>query len=81
MAQRRLGADDGTALFACSICGVPSRFPSEMKYTAERKFQCFRHADTTTNLEEARKHGQGLGKTNETTPQFPLGVLASWQVT
>ncbi len=80
MANRTLGAVDGTSLFACSICGVPARFPSEMTYTAERFFQCFRHSDTTTNLQEAQKHGQGLGKRNESAPSFPLGVLADWQV-
>lgn len=81
MADRTLGAVDGTSLFACSYCGVPARFPTEMKYTAERLFMCFRHSDTTTNLQEAQKHGQGVNLRDEVAPRFPLGAPASWQVT
>ena len=78
MANRWIGAEDGTSLFACSICGVSARFPSEMRYTSERKFQCFRHGDTTTNLDEARKHGKGVGH-DEVAPRFPFGSKAGWQ--
>lgn len=75
MANRRLGADDGTVLFACSICGIPARFPDEMIYRSDRLFQCFRHSDTTTNLDEARKQGQGVRfGGDESAPRCPLGV-------
>jgi len=73
-----MGSDDGTVLFACSICGIPARYPTEMTYTAERTFRCFRHADTTTNLEEARKHGRHRAPGD--APVFPVGVMAVWQV-
>lgn len=79
MANRTLGSVDGTSLFACSLCGVPFRYPIEGKYTAERMFQCFRHKDTTTNLQEAQKHGQGVTKRDEIAPRFPIGVKAGWQ--
>jgi hypothetical protein len=77
MANRRIGADDGTVLFACSICGVPARFPTEMTYRADRTFMCFRHSDTTTNLEEARKQGRGY-RGDEVAPRFPIGVKPDW---
>ena len=80
MANRTLGAVNGTSLFACSICGVPARFPTEMRYMADRTFMCFRHKDTTTNLEESRKRGQGLNKRDDQAPRFPVGVKADWQV-
>lgn len=80
MANRALGAVDGTSLFACSYCGVPARFPVEMRYMADRTFMCFRHRDTTTNLQEAQKHGQGVSKKDEQAPNFPIGVKAGWQV-
>lgn len=78
MGQRRIGADDGTVLFACSICGIPARYPTEMKYRSDRLFQCFRHRDTTTNLDEARKQGQGVRVQEEVAPRFPLGVKPDW---
>lgn len=77
MSHRRIGADDGTVMFACSLCGVPARYPTEMRYTPERLFYCFRHADTTTNLEEARKQGRGA-RSEEITPRFPIGTKPSW---
>lgn len=80
MANRRIGADDGTVLFACSLCGIPARYPTEMRYTAERFFYCFRHSDTTTNLEEAMKQGRGARYTDESSPRFPVGVAALWQL-
>lgn len=78
MGNRRLGADDGTVLFACSYCGVPARYPTEMQYTAERLFMCFRHRDTTTNLEEARKQGRGVRGGDEISPRFPIGAAPLW---
>jgi hypothetical protein len=74
MSQRRLGADPGTVLFACSICGLPARYPTEMVYRTDRTFMCFRHRDTTTNLDEARKQGQGVRGGDEMAPRFPVGV-------
>ncbi len=78
MADRTLGAVDGTSLFACALCGVPFRFPLEGRYTAERLFYCFRHKDTTTRLEESRRHGKGVGA-DHLSPMFPIGVRADWQ--
>jgi hypothetical protein len=80
MANRTLGAVDGTSLFACSICGIPARFPGELEYTAERLFRHSdgRHGETTTKLEEARKHGQ-IPRNQGDAPRFPAGVLADWQ--
>ena len=77
MARTTGGAPEGHVKFACSLCGVPRFYPSEMKYTAERFFQCNWHSDTTTNLEEARKHGQH--RIGSDVPPFPVGVKADWQ--
>ncbi len=81
MANRTLGSTDGTSLFACSYCGVPARFPKEMKYTAERFFVCFRHPDKITVLEQRRAQEQAMrGKGERIAPPFPIGHKASWQV-
>lgn len=46
-----------------------------MIYRSDRLFQCFRHSDTTTNLDEARKQGQGVRfGGDESAPRCPLGV-------
>lgn len=80
MADRWIGSQDGTSLFACSICGVPARFPTEMKYTAERYFVCFRHPDTTTVLEQRQAQERAMArKPAPVAPSGPLGVKASWQ--
>jgi hypothetical protein len=80
MADRWIGSQDGTSLFACSICGVPSRFPTEMKYTVERRFVCFRHPDTITVLEQQRAQEAAMRrKAAPIAPPFPVGRKASWQ--
>lgn len=65
-------------MFACSICGIPARYPTEMVYRSDRLFQCFRHSDTTTNLDEARKQGQGVRGGDEIAPRFPVGTKPDW---
>ena len=75
---RRLGADDGTVLFACSICGIPARYPTEMRYCSDRLFRCNRFCTETTNaLDEARKQGQGP-RGDEAAPRFNVGVAPGW---
>jgi hypothetical protein len=49
-----------------------------MKYRADRTFMCFRHSDTTTNLEEARKQGLSTRKADEVAPRFPVGTKPGW---
>lgn len=71
---------DGNVKFACSYCGVPRFYPAEMEYTAERMFRCYRHdRETTTNLEEARKHNQ-MPRPMGDMPRFQVGVPAEWQL-
>jgi hypothetical protein len=79
MARTTAGHIDGSVKFACSFCGVPRFFPAEMTYTAERTFRCNWHSnETTTNLEQAKLHGQGI-RANGDAPKFPVGVPAEWQ--
>lgn len=78
MARTTAGSMPGNVKFACSYCGVPRFYPAEMQYTAERTFRCNWHEnETTTNLEEARKHGRV--RTHSDAPPFPVGVKAEWQ--
>ncbi len=77
MSRTTAGALEGNVKFACSTCGVPRFYPDEMTYTAERKFRCNWHSDTTTNLEEAQKAGRVRSAPD--TPAFPVGVKADWQ--
>ncbi len=65
--------------FACSYCGCPRWYPSEMVYTAERTFRCNWHEnETTTNLEQAKLHGHGVSRAGD-APRFPVGTPAEWQ--
>lgn len=75
--NRWIGSDDASVLCACSLCGVAFRFPTEGRYRVDRTFACFRHADTTTNLEEARKQGTGVRR-EEIAPAFPVGPKPSY---
>lgn len=79
MANRWVGSDDHSVLFACGVCGIASRYPDEMTYRSDRTFMCFRHSDTTTNLDEARKQGQGVRGGEEIAPRFPVGVPPNYQ--
>lgn len=75
--NRRLGADDGTVLFACSICGIPARYPTEMRYCSDRLFRCNRFCTEKTNaLDEARKQGTRIN--DEQAPRFPVGTKPGW---
>lgn len=80
MANRTMGAVDGTALFACSICGVSARFPGELKYTADRLFvhSDDRHGKDRPLIEENSKRGRM--PLDQQSPRFPVGVMAGWQV-
>ena len=53
---------DGNTRMVCSICGVPYRFPSEIRRSADGLFRCLRTCDEQTILERDRKiaasHGQ-----------------------
>jgi hypothetical protein len=76
---RRLGADDGTVLFACSVCGIPARYPTEMRYCADRLFRCNRFCtEAETPLDESRKRGQSAQIRDEQAPRFPVGVAPGW---
>jgi len=76
---RRLGADDGTVLMACSICGIPARYPTEIRYCSDRLFRCNQFCTETTNREnEARKEGQSTRNVDEATPRFKVGVAPDW---
>lgn len=78
MARTTAGAIPGNVKFACSYCGVPRFYPSEMRRTAEGMFRCNWHEnETTTNLEESRKHAQH--RPTGDSPPFPVGVPAEWQ--
>lgn len=77
--NRQLGAEDGTVLFACSICGIPARYPTEMRYCEDKLFRCNRFCtETTTPQGEALKNGQSSRKPDEQAPRFAVGVKPSW---
>lgn len=78
MANRKDSGDDASVLCACSICGIATPFPTQMVYRADRTFMCFRHKDSTTNLEEARKQGQGARRDEQVAPRIPVGPKPSY---
>lgn len=42
MYRRPVAFTGGETLIACSVCGFPYLFPSELAYTDERTFRCRR---------------------------------------
>lgn len=69
---------DGSVLVGCGVCGCPAMWPDEFKLRADKILQCYRHSDTTTNLEEAQKHGRIPRGQGEFTPRFLAGVKPGW---
>jgi hypothetical protein len=45
MYRRPLRFDEGETLIACSICGFPRRFPSELRYMDDKQFYCELHCE------------------------------------
>ncbi len=76
---RPLGAEDGTVLFACSICGIPYRYPGELRYCSDRLFRCERTCnDPHIPQEEDRKNGQAGKEREDIAPRFNVGVAPDW---
>jgi len=77
--NRRLGADDGTVLFACSICGIPARYPTEMRYCSDRLFRCLQFCnDPHIPQEEDQKNGLTAKRREEVAPTFKVGAKPGW---
>lgn len=79
MAHRTLGVVDGTSLFACSICGVPARFPTELEYTEARLFVHKDGRHGKNNMREDENRARGRIPPDQQAPRFPIGVKADWQ--
>lgn len=60
----------GETLIACSICGFPYLFPSEMTYTDERTFRCNRTCldDETILSHDRRRAGYAKRRPDRITP-------------
>ena len=72
--QRRLGADDGTVLMGCSICGNAFRYPIEIRYCSDRLFRCKQFCTEKTNpTEEDRKNGLSGKNRDQIAPPFKVG--------
>jgi hypothetical protein len=76
---RPLGSDDASVLCACSICGIPYRYPSEMRYCSDKRFRCLRTCDDPhIPQDEDKKRGISARDPDEASPRFTVGVKPSW---
>lgn len=75
MAYRRLGAEDGTVLIGCSICGNAFRWPTEIRYCSDRLFRCNRYCTETENLQDYndKQATARRQRPDENAPNFPVG--------
>lgn len=56
MYRRPVTFVEGETLIACSVCGFPYLWPSELAYTDERTFRCYRTClDDETKLTHERR--------------------------
>lgn len=75
MSRRRpLGAEDGTVLAGCSICGNSFRFPAELRYCSDGLFRCNVYCtETETPYDYDRKTMANRQVHDEVAPSFPVG--------
>lgn len=67
---------EGNTRMACSICGIPYRFPSELRRSADGLFRCLRTCWETTILERDRKIAKSHGQKEAPPPKF--GIQTAW---
>ncbi len=80
MYRRAVAFTEGETLFACSVCGFPYLFPSELTYTAERTFRCKRTClDNETKLESDQRHAAFMSRPADQTVPLLSGPKPSWR--
>lgn len=76
MSRRRpLGAEDGTVLAGCSICGNSFRFPVELRYCSDGLFRCNVYCtETELPTDYDRKMMQSRQSHDEVALPAPVGL-------
>ena len=80
MYRRPVAFTGGETLIACSVCGFPYLFPSELAYTDEKTFRCRRTCldDETKLTHERRRQGYANRGTDQIAPLLS-GPRPSWR--
>lgn len=80
MYRRPVEFTGGETLIACSVCGFPYLFPSEMAYTDERTFRCRRTCldDETLLTHSRRRENYAHRKPDQINPLIS-GNKPSWR--
>jgi hypothetical protein len=80
MYRRPVTYAEGETIIACSICGFPYLFPSEMTYTDERTFRCNRTCldNETITAHNRRRSGYATRGPDSTAPLI-AGLKPSWR--
>lgn len=77
--SRPVRYEEGQTLIACSICGFPYLFPSEMRYRDDRTFRCLRTCnDAETKLANDRKQTASMKRRDQVMPPL-TGPKPSWR--
>lgn len=75
----RTYSGDRTLLMACSICGIPYGYPTEIRYCVDRLFRCNATCtETETPLDYERKQQESRRRIDEIAPAFPMGPRPGW---
>lgn len=77
--RRRSRYAEGETLIACSICGFPYLFPSELTYADDKLFYCNRTCWLgKTKAQDERERAASKGRKDDDNP--PLrGPKPSWR--
>ena len=80
MYRRPVAFTGGETLIACSVCGFPYLFPSELAYTDERTFRCLRTCldDETLLTHNRRRAGYAQRHADQINPLLS-GPKPSWR--
>lgn len=71
--KRRLGAEDGTVLAGCSICGNAFRFPTELRYCSDGLFRCNVFCTEKETPQDYDRKQTMRKPHDEIAPPFPVG--------
>lgn len=78
--KRPITWEPGETLIACTLCGFPRKFPSELWYGPDGKYYCDRHEEwrlRKTVLDDSRERAAWRPPVEE-VPQL-IGPKPSWR--
>ena len=75
---RSVRFEGGETLIACSICGFPYLFPSEMSYCDDKLFRCHRTCNEETRTSNLRQQVESQRRKDQIAPPL-TGPRPTWR--